>query len=244
MDGFADHPDRPGVRIWRRPRGAAILSTAMALLCLGGAVAFVAVIPLVEPPQDRPAIALTVGILALFLLALAAYLRRDAIGKRGGTIILTATGIELDMPAHRSLAHRPPAFHGSFFWTGIASFDHRLEAYGAQGLGMVQRSYWLVPRTGAPLLLFEDRGIASSVATPSMMPLFREMARAGGMKVVERGMARGRGGLLGAWFARGPALDAPTMPAQAQTRLWFRVWLTGALGGLALLAMVLGALFR
>jgi len=236
MQSFADDPDQPGRRIWKHSSAGAIWSGIVMLLCLAMAGMLLYVAIALVPPAGG----LALGAGALFMLALAHYVRRDRGGKTGCVIALTGRGILLDLPRDRSLAHHAPAWRGEIDWARIASLDHRLEAYGAQGLAMVQRSYWLVLTAGAPLLLFEDRGIGSPQETESMMGLAEEIAERGGFPLVERPMARGRGGILGAWFARGPALDAPPMADGVQAWMWRRVWLTGSLASLALLAIILG----
>lgn len=236
MQVFADDPEHPGRRVWRRSRAGAAGSGIVMLLCIVGAVMMAyAAVTLVSPAGAIP-----LGLCAFFMLALAAYVRRDRRGKAGGAILLDEDGITLDLPRDRSLAHHAPAFHGTIRRDAVASVAHRLEGYGAQGLAMVQRSYWLVLRSGPPLLLFEDRGIGSAQATDPMMPLAEEIAQRCGLPLVERPMARGRGGILGAWFARGPALDAPPMTERAQRWIWRRVWITGSLASLAMLALILG----
>lgn len=238
MQRFADDPDHPGRRIWKRSGSGAgaIASAIVMLLCVVGAAMLAYVAATLVPPTD----AIPLGLGALFMLALAAYVRRDRRGKASGTILLDDDGLTLDLPCDRSLAHHSPAFRGTIHREAIASVAHRLEGYGAQGLAMVQRSYWLVLRSGPPLLLFEDRGIGSAQATDPMMMLAEEIAQRCGLPLIERPMARGRGGILGAWFARGPALDAAPMSERAQRWMWRRVWITGSLASLALLALTLG----
>jgi hypothetical protein len=242
MPRFADHPDRPGARIWKRPAGGAIFSGIVALLCFGGALGMSIVALFALGPEEQLPVGIIVGLCALVMVALGFYVWRDMQGKRGGRIILTDRGIELDLKRNRSLAHRSPPFKGEIIWRDIVSLDHRLEAYGAQGLAMMQRSYWLVPRSGAPILLFEDRGIDSPQETEPMTPVFEEIAKRGRIGMVELGMARGRGGIMGAWFAKAPAHDAQIMSPQDQAKLWNRVWLTGSIASLAIFVVWLGSL--
>jgi len=236
MQAFADDPEHPGRRIWRHSRAGAVGSAIVLLLCVVGAALLTYVALTLVPLAG----AIPLGLCALGMLALAAYVRRDRRGKAGGAILLDEDGLTLDLPRDRSLAHHAPAFHGTIRRDALASVAHRLEGYGAQGLAMVQRSYWLVLRSGPPLLLFEDRGIGSAQATDPMMPLAEEIARRCGLPLIERPMARGCGGILGAWFAQGPALDAPAMTDRAQRWIWRRVWITGSLASLTMLALILG----
>lgn len=241
---FSDHSGRPGARIWRRPALGAIVSTCVAILCalLALGMSGLAVFMLLSPDMGGVG-ALIMALIASFIFALTHYLWRDAAGKRGGTIVLTDEGIELDLIQGRSLTHRSPACRVILPWRAIRSLDFRLEGYGAQGLAMMQRSYWLVPHAGSPILLFEDRAIASRVATIPMTRVAREIAERGGVPMIERGMVKGRGGVLGAWFAQAPDLDAETLSPAEQARLWRRVWLTAIISAsptyLVLLAMIL-----
>src|SRR5476651_973836 len=112
--GFQDDLSVPSRRVWRCPYGPAALSGFGVAFC-GMITLGVAAIPLLVGVQALrdPMTALIILPLVLFLAALTHYVWRDMRGKMGGRITLDSAGIGLDLPAGRSLVHRPPACHES-----------------------------------------------------------------------------------------------------------------------------------
>lgn len=162
-------------------------------------------------------------------------------------IRLSTTGLALHLPAGRSLIHNPPGCHETVPWTDIAAIETRLEAYVSQGLTNLQRVYRLIRRSGDPIFLFEERGLETAIASPPMDALANEIARRAKLKVTDRGMVQGRGGILGAWLASPPSWSAQPLPATHRAALHRSVAFTAtaltAVVLLAWIARVLVALF-
>jgi putative ABC transport system substrate-binding protein len=74
-----------------------------------------------------------------FIGALTGYVGRDLRGKWGLRVVLDGDAVTLDLPAGRSLIHRPPAQHLTIPYTDIEAIDARFEAYGTLGMEMMQR---------------------------------------------------------------------------------------------------------
>src|SRR5208283_5215705 len=81
--------------------------------------------------------------IAGFLAALTGYVWRDLSGKWGLRLVLDEEAVTLDLPAGRSLIHRPPKQHLTIPYRDVASVETRLEAYGSLGMEMMQRTYVL-----------------------------------------------------------------------------------------------------
>ena len=233
---FQDDPTLPGRRVWRRSHGAA-WGSGLAAVFLGlvtlfmlGADALVARMP------GGLLVSLFMLALVAFMAALTAYVWRDMRGKLGGLIILDNTSLTLRLPAGRSLIHDPPSCREIIPFSDLEAVETRVEFYGAQGMGMMQRVWRLRRRNGAPVFLFEDRALGTALAINSMEPVAVEIAHRAGVPLNDLGAAKGWGGFLGAWFARAPDWPAAALTAAQEAALWRRVYITGALVSLVFAA--------
>ncbi len=231
--GFEDDPSVPCRRIWRRSSWRAVGSGFGAVL-LGLLTLFmlVADVFVARMPGGLPMSLFTLAI-AGCMAALTAYVWRDMRGKLGGLIVLNRSSLTLRLPG-RSLIHNPPRCRETVPFSDVEAVETRLEAYGAQGMGMMQRTYRLKRRSGPPIFLFEERALGTRLADRSLHEVATEIASRTGVALDDLGMAQGRGGILGAWFTKAPDWSAATLPAAKQSRLWRRVTLTGVLASLAI----------
>ena len=80
---------------------------------------------------------------ACFIAALTGYVWRDLSCKWRLWLALDADAVTLNLPAGRSLIHRPPTQHLTIRYADIESIEPRLEAYGSLSMEMMQRAYVL-----------------------------------------------------------------------------------------------------
>jgi len=239
LSAFSDDAVHPGVRSWRRSpagRAGAILATlVIGAIALGfvGVGLWIVVAGIGDGPA--PGLGIFLSLAGAFMGMLAWYVGRAAIGSGTFTIAISDTGIDLRLPRMRSLMHRPPRFEGHIAWSALAGMTTRLEAYRSQGLGVVQRTWWLRKHDGSTILLFSElaSGAEQGLAELAMTPLAQEISTRGRLAIAELPMAEGKGGLLGAWFARPPAMDAAPIGAAGQQRVARAIgrmgWITRAL---------------
>jgi hypothetical protein len=242
---FQDDPSAPGRRVWRRPRGPAIQS-GVGVAILGMVTLVIASIPLLAGVGSMTLpMALCLALLMLFSAAITLYCWRDMRGKRGGVIVLDATGIILDLPGGRSLVHKPPACRETVPYADVVALETRLEAYPSLGLTMMQRAYRLTRHSGAAIFLFEERAL-SARSTASCEALAAEIARRAGAPLKDLGVVLGGGGILGAWFVRVPDWSAGSVTPGEQAVLVRRARVTGlfaaAAFGLVILILVISYL--
>lgn len=250
---FLDDPRHPGERIWRRSSWGAIGSGTLLVLCAGLGLAMTVVLVMLFFNGALHGLAQQLGGVALVLgvggamTALTWLLWRDMRGKRAQSIRLSSTGLALRLPAGRSLIHNPPGCHETILWSDVVAIETRQEAYVSQGLTNLQRVYRLIRRSGEPIFLFEERGLETTIASPPMDALANEIARRAKLKVTDRGMVQGRGGILGAWLASPPDWSAQPLPAPRRAALHRSVAFTAtaltAVVFLAWLVRVLVAVF-
>ncbi len=166
--------------------------------------------------------------LACFLAGLTGYVARDLRGKLGLRVVLDPQSLLLDLPAGRSLIHRPAARHASIPYADVAAVETRLEAYGTLGMEFMQRAYVLRRKGGESIFLFEDRAIG----TPYEDKLFPKIAAGitarAGVALHDLGMVEGRGGFLGVWGTSAPDWAAPSLPLARQLQIWRHVAVTAA----------------
>jgi hypothetical protein len=170
-----------------------------------------------------------------FMGALTGYVGRDLRGKWGLRVKLDADAVTLDLPAGRSLIHRPPAQHITIPYAEIEAIETRLEAYGSLGMETMQRAYVL--RLGHPskelggelIFLFEERALATALESSLFKDIITDLAARAGVELRELGMVEGRGGLLCAWDTHAPDWAAPPLPRDRQLRLWRHAASTGSL---------------
>lgn len=168
------------------------------------------------------------------MAALTVYVWRDMRGKLGGLIVLDRSSLTLRLPGGRSLIHNPPRCRETVSFSDVEAVETRLEAYGAQGMGMMQRAYCLKRRSGPPIFLFEERALGTRLTDRSLHEVAAEIASRTGVPLDDLGMVQGRGGILGAWFTKAPDWSAASLLAAKQSRLWWRVALTGVLASIAI----------
>ena len=150
---------------------------------------------------------------------------------------MDGAGLTLRLPGGRSLIHDPPSCRETLSFADLEAMETRLEFYGAQGMGMMQRTWRLRRRNGPPVFLFEDRALGTALAGNSMEPVALEIARRAGIPLNDLGTARGRGGFLGAWFAKAPDWSAQALTTSQETVLWRRIYITGVLIGIVFAAI-------
>ena len=180
-----------------------------------------------------------------FIGALTGYVGRDLRGKWGLRVVLDGDAVTLDLPAGRSLIHRPPAQHLTVPYTDIEAIDARFEAYGTLGMEMMQRAYVLHRKDGELIFLFEERAMATALQSSLFTDIVAELARRAGVTLRELGTVEGKGGLLGAWGAHAPDWAAPSLPRERAMRLWRHAASTGSLAiSITILAMLTMWYFR
>jgi hypothetical protein len=219
----------PGRIIFRTPLGPRLL-TLFGVLVLGGVSAFVtlvAVFVLLGKQWQLGALVLTPA--ACLLAGLTGYVARDLRGKWGLRVVLDAQSLTLDLPAGRSLIHRPPSQRITIPYADIEAIESRLEAYGSLGMAMMQRAYVLRCRNGELIYLFEDRAVATPFESSLFPKLAADIAARAGVPLRDLGMVEGGGGFLAVWGAHAPDWAAPALPLARQLWIWRHVAITGAL---------------
>jgi len=116
-----------------------------------------------------------------FIGALTGYVGRDLRGKWGLRVVLDGDAVTLDLPAGRSLIHRPPAQHLTIPYTDIEAIDARFEAYGTLGMEMMQRAYVLHRKGGELIFLFEERAMATALQSSLFTDIVAELAMRAGV---------------------------------------------------------------
>ena len=204
------------------------LRSLFSVLLLGGVSVFMIAAAVYSVPQNW-ALGLFIAAIACFVAALTGYVFRDLSGKWGLRVVLDADAATLDLPAGRSLIHRPPSQHLTVPYADIASVETRLEAYGSLGMEMMQRAYVLRRKSGEPIFLFEDRALATGMRSSFFADVATELAARAGVALQDLGMVEGGGGLLGVWGTHAVDWGAPSLPLARQLRLWRHAASTGSL---------------
>jgi hypothetical protein len=169
-----------------------------------------------------------------FMAALCLYVLRDLRGKWGLRVALGTDAVALALPAGRSLIHRPPAQHMTIPYADVAAVETRLEAYGSLGMETMQRAYVLHRKSGELIFLFEERALATALASSLFGDIAAELAKRAGVALKDLGMAEGRGGLLCTWGMHAPDWAAPALSPERQRQLWTRAGMTGAIAAAAI----------
>jgi len=107
-----------------------------------------------------------VAALASIMAGLTGYVLRDLRGKWGLRVELLPDRMLLDLPAGRSLIHRPVAQHLTIPYGDIDAIDTRIEAYPSILMENMQRAYVLSFKQGDRIFLFEDRALGTPLETP------------------------------------------------------------------------------
>jgi hypothetical protein len=174
-----------------------------------------------------------------FVGALTGYVWRDLRGKWGLHLVLDADAVTLDLPAGRSLIHRPPAQHLTIPYANIDAIDARFEAYGTLGMEMMQRAYVLHRKGGELIFLFEERALATPMQSSMFADVVADLAARAGVALRELGTVEGKGGLLGVWGTHAPDWAAPALPRERAMRLWRHAASTGSLAILVTILVIL-----
>ena len=167
--------------------------------------------------------------IAGFIGALTGYVWRDLRGKLGLRVVLGPDAVTLDLPSGRSLIHRPPAQHLTIPYPDIATIESRYEAYGNLGMEMMQRAYVLRRKSGELIFLFEERALATGMASTMFADIVADLAARAGVTIRELGTVEGKGGFLGVWGTHAPDWSAPALSMARQLRLWRHAASTGTL---------------
>jgi len=214
--------------VFQTPRTPLVLSV-VGIAAIGAASACMTVFAILSLLQGWWLMVLLMSAVACFLAGLAAYVAKDLRGKWRLRVALESDRLVLDLPAHRSLIHDPPAFGGSIAYADIAAIETRLEAYGTAGAEMMQQPYVLHRKSGELIFLFEDRALRTPYRNDFFPNVARQIVARSGAPLVDLGMVEGRNGFFGVWGAHSPDWAAPSVPAERQRQLWRRVAVTGAL---------------
>jgi hypothetical protein len=226
------------VPLWQRLISVFGFATCAAL---GALMAGVAVFCLVG---NQFGIAAILALCAAFQFALARYVGRDLRGKWGLRVELTADRLLLQLPAGRSLIHRPPALRASIPYADIAALETRLEGYRSLVMAMLQRVYALRCQSGELIFLFEDRAIGSAMAAPYCEAIVKAIVARTHAPLRDLGMVEGKGGVLGVWGTQTVDWGTPSLDEARQRRLWRAAYITGyiaVVGALAVLVLSLSS---
>jgi hypothetical protein len=229
----------PSRAVFRTPLLPRLLSL-LGVLVLGGASAcmtLVAVLAVVGKQWQLGAFVLAP--VACLLAGLTGYVARDLRGKWGLRVTMDTRSLVLDLPAGRSLIHRPVAQRMTIPYADIEAIETRLEAYGSFGMKMMQRAYVLRRKGGDLIFLFEDRAVGTPFENQLFPTLATDIAARAAVPLRDLGMVEGGGGLLAVWGTHAPDWAAPALPLARQYRIWRHVAITGALSiGVVAIALV------
>jgi hypothetical protein len=227
----------PQPRVFRVPLAVRLFSL-IGTVILAVITAFMIAFAVVAFAQQW-ALGLFMTACAGFMGALTGYVWRDLHGKWGLRVALDSDAVTLDLPAGRSLIHRPPAQHLIIPYADIAAIEARYEAYGSLGMEMMQRAYVLRRKSGELIFLFEERALATGMASSMFLDIVADLAARAGVKVHELGTVEGKGGVLGVWGTKAPDWAAPAAPLARQMRLWRHSASTGSLAILITILVII-----
>jgi hypothetical protein len=221
-------PESTEPTIFRTPTWARYFSL-IGTLILGGTCAFMLAGAILLLFQRWWWVGAVVGAMASVMAGLTGYVLRDLRGKWGLRVELLADRMVLDLPAGRSLIHRPVAQHLTIPYTDIDAVETRLEAYPSLGMEIMQRVYVLSRNQGDRVFLFEDRALGTALATPMVSKIAAAIVARAHVPLRDLGMVEGRGGFLSVWGTHAPDWAAPSLPLAQQLRIWRHVASTGTL---------------
>ena len=167
--------------------------------------------------------------ISCFIAGLIGYVLRDLRGKWGLRVELLSDRLVLDLPAGRSLIHRPVAQHLTIPYSDIDAVETRLESYQSLGMAIMQRAYVLSRKQGDRIFLFEDRALGTPLETPMVAKIAAAVVARAHVPLRDLGMVEGRGGFLSVWGTHAPDWAAPSLPLARQLRLWRHAAATGTL---------------
>jgi hypothetical protein len=233
-------PSATAPKVFRAPAWARYFSL-LGTLAVGGASALVLAASIVLLFQRSWGAGAFVAAVAIFMAGLTGYVLRDLRGKWGLRVELLPDRMVLDLPAGRSLIHRPVAQHLTIPYADIDAVETRLEAYPSLGMESVQRAYVLARKQGDRIFLFEDRAIGTLLETPMVANIAAAIAARAHVPLRDLGMVEGRGGFLSVWGTHGPDWAAPSLPLAQQLRIWRHA---AATGGLAIAILIVALVVR
>jgi hypothetical protein len=241
-------PRTPGRWVWNYPRAAAFWSAlgfvVASLVALGLTATFVWMVFIVtseqsaSPLSDWLSCALAGGSATVVCL-LANRTAHNVWGKWHGSIAVTATHLELDLAAHRSLIHAPPRVVARLALDAIEAIETRLESYPQWGMAEIQRSYRLCLKCSDSILLFEQRALGTNQESADMDELAESLAQRIGVPLRDLGMVAGKLGFLGIIGGEAAAWNAAPLSPERERAMVGRAMLTGALPGMIMLAVLL-----
>jgi hypothetical protein len=213
---------------FQTPRTPVVLSI-VGIAVIAAASACMTALAILSVLQGWWLMVVVMSAVACFLAGLAAYVAKDLRGKWSLRVVLESDRLVLDLPAHRSLIHDPPAYRGSIAYADIAAIETRLEAYGTAGAEMMQQPFVLHRKNGELIFLFEDRALRTKFHNDFFPNIAKQIIARSGAPLRDLGMVEGKNGFFGVWGAHSPDWAAPSLPADRQRLLWRRVALTGVL---------------
>jgi hypothetical protein len=160
------------------------------------------------------------GLISGSSLALALHTLRDARAKQGLCLRADSESLELRLPAARSLVRTLGGERRRLAWNELAAIETRLEAYRSLGMANMQRAYVLRLHSGELIFLGEDRALGTNLATDIVAQLVARLRERFPVELIDRGMAEGRGGLLGVLFTAPPPWQAENLAPAKQVGLW------------------------
>jgi hypothetical protein len=214
--------------IFRTPAWARYLSLTGTLF-LGGISALMLAFAIFLLFQGWWGLSAFIAAIATFMAGLTGYVLRDLRGKWGLRVELLPDRVVLDLPAGRSLIHRPVAQHLTIPYGDIDAVETRLEAYPSLGMEMMQRAYVLSSKQGDRIFLFEDRALGTPLVAPMVAQIADAIVARAHVPLRDLGMVEGRGGFLAVWGTHAPDWATPSLPLAQQLRIWRHVTATGTL---------------
>lgn len=240
----ASNSNNSANRVFGTPRWQRYLSL-FGVVFLGATTLFLAVFAALVLLKKIWLLGLFMLAVAAFVGALTGYVLKDLRGRWGLRIELLDDAAKLDLPAARSLVHRPKAQHLTVPYRDIEAVESRLEAFRTLGMAMMQCPYVLKLKSGGTIFLFEDRALATDLSQPIYAPIAEAIAKRANIPLRRLGMVEGDGGVLAVWGTGAPDWSAPPLPAEQQMRLWRHAAATGSFAALVVVAaFVLGAVFK
>jgi len=217
----------PARHVFRIPLGPRLLSL-FGVVVLAAVSGFLAVFAILLVRADWR-VSLVLAAAACLMAALTDYVWRDFTGKWRLHVVLGADAVTLELPAGRSLIHRPPPQHMAIPYADIAAVESRLEGYRTFGMENMQRAYVLRRKDNELIFLFEDRALGTAMESSLFGGIAAELAAHAGGKIHDIGMVAGKGGVLGMWGTHAPDWAAPPLSAAERLAHWRRAAMTGSL---------------
>lgn len=230
--------------VFRTPAGYRYFSL-LCFIILAAVSALFAAFAVLILAKHHWGLGILIGIVSVFMAALAGYVLKDLRGRWGLRVELLDDRMLLDLPSGRSLIHRPPTQHLTVAYDDVGAVESRLEAFRSLGMAMIQCPYVLKRKNGDRVFLFEDRALATGFSTPMYTLIANAICERAKVPLVKLGMIEGTGGVLAVWGTGTPDWAAPALPMKQQLRLWRHAAATGSFAGFAIIiAFMIEALFR